>query len=126
VSAPATSFSAAAASTPAPSAAAPAPAPQQVPLAREIQLLDAAERAERRGDHGAALVTLDEYARAFPDGALLAESTVLRIAALLSRGDRGAAEDVARAFLARSAPSPLTARVRSMLSKSSTPNKELP
>jgi len=125
-SVPAASLATASSSMPSRPAANIALAPQQVPLTREIELLDAAERAERRGDHGAALVTLDEYVRAFPEGAMLAESKVLRIAALLGRGDRTAAQDLGRAFLARYAPSPLGARVRSMLPELSNPKKELP
>jgi outer membrane protein assembly factor BamD (BamD/ComL family) len=105
---------------------APEPAAQRVALARELELLDAAERAERRGDHAAALVSLDEYARAFPDGAMLAEAKVLRIAALVGNGDEMSAQDLAQAFLARYAPSPLTARVRSMLSKISNAKEKLP
>ena len=99
---------------------------RRAPLAREIGLLDSAERAERRHDHGAALAGLDEYARAFPDGALLAEAEVLRISALLGIGDEANARDHARQFFARYAPSPLAARVRSMLSRPSHQTKELP
>jgi hypothetical protein len=110
---------------PSPAAAPPAP-PPRAPLAHEIALLDAAERAERRHDHGAALATLNEYARAFPDGALLAEAQVLRIGALLGNGDDAAAQDEARSFFARYTSSPLTARVRSMLSERSRQRKELP
>jgi hypothetical protein len=113
----------------APQPALPAPAAAQAlpaPLAREIALLDAAERAERRHDHGAALAALDEHARAFPDGALRAEAQVLRISALLAQGDQAAAREQGRLFLSRFAPSPLAARVRSMLSEPTSPTKELP
>jgi hypothetical protein len=103
------------------------PAPRQAPLAREIALLDSAEHAERRQDHAAALASLNEYDRVFPDGALRAEAEVLRISALLGRGEEAVAREHARLFLARSAPSPLTARVRSMLSGPSAQKmKELP
>jgi hypothetical protein len=95
-------------------------------LARELELLDAAERAERQGDHSAALRTLEDYNHAFPDGALLAEAQVLRISALLGTGDDAAAQDTARLFFARYAPSPLAGRVRSMLSKKAHEKKELP
>ena len=114
---------------PAPAAATAAfepSAPRRAPLAGEIALLDAAERAERRQDHPAALASLDQYARAFPQGALLAEAQVLRIGALFGIGDEVAAQDEARSFLARYAPSPLAARVRSMLSEKSGHKKELP
>jgi hypothetical protein len=99
---------------------------QRAPLAREIALLDAAEQAERRHDHRAALSSLDEYARAFPGGALMAEAQVLRIAALLGIGAESVAREQARLFLSRYAPSPLAARVRSMLSEQSRQTKEPP
>jgi hypothetical protein len=105
---------------PAPVARAQATAPRRPPLAREIALLDAAEQAERRRDHRAALAGLEAYRREFPGGALLAEAEVLRISALFSAGDTATARAHARAFLAGSAPSPLTARVASMLSRASS------
>jgi hypothetical protein len=105
---------------PAPLTRAQATAPQRPPLAREIALLDAAERAERQHDHRAALAGLEAYRREFPGGALLAEAEVLRISTLFSAGDTATARAHARAFLAGSAPSPLTARVASMLSRASS------
>jgi len=107
---------------PRPAAAPPVPAP----LEREVALLDAAERAERGQDFRGALARLDEYDRAFPDGMLRAEAQVLRIAALLGNGDETSARAQAQSFLASSAPSPLTARVRSMLAEKSRQTKELP
>ncbi len=100
------------------------PPPRRAPLAREIALLDAAERAERQQDHRAALARLEEYGREFPDGALLAEAEVLRISALLGGGDAATARARARAFLAAAAPSPLTARVAAMLSRASRESRE--
>lgn len=113
---------------PLPSAAPPAALPRRAPLAREIALLDAAERAERQQDHRSALARLDQYAREFPDGALLAEAEVLRISTLFGAGEAATAQRRARSFLAASAPSPLTARVASMLSRASreSEKKELP
>ena len=102
------------------------PPPVRASLAREISLLDSAERAERRQDHGAALSSLDAYQRAFPEGALLAEAEVLRISALLGSGDEAAGRDRARLFLERHAPSPLAARVRAMLAGRTPRTKELP
>ena len=112
-----------------PSAAPPSvPLPRRAPLAREIALLDAAERAERQQDHRSALARLDQYGREFPDGALLAEAEVLRISALFGTGEVATAQRRARSFLAASAPSPLTARIASMLSRASreSEKKELP
>jgi hypothetical protein len=104
----------------------PTPPPVRASLAREISLLDSAERAERRKDYPAALANLDAYERAFPEGALLAEAEVLRISALLASGDEAGGRDRARLFLQRQAPSPLAARVRAMLVGSSHQTKELP
>jgi hypothetical protein len=105
-----------------------APAPQRAPLAREIALLDAAERAFRGQDYGEVIARLDEYVRAFPDGALLAEAEVLRISALFDRGDLAGARRRAQSFLAHYPPSPLTARVTSLLSRHppQPSTKELP
>jgi hypothetical protein len=122
-----------AASGPAPTAAArPTEPPATVaiasvgPLAREIALLDSAERADRRKDYGAARDSLDAYERAFPAGALLAEAQVLRISALLGSGDEAAARERARLFFERYSPSPLAARVRAMLAGRSGHTKEPP
>lgn len=93
--------------------------PRRAPLAREIALLDAAERAERQQDHRGALARVEEYSREFPDGALHAEAEVLRISALFGAGDAATARGRAQAFLTGAAPSPLTARVASMLSRAS-------
>jgi hypothetical protein len=87
----------------------PASPPRPAPLAGEIALLDAAERSERRHDHSAALLSLDQYAREFPDGALLAEAEVLRIAALLGSGDETAARAQGQRFLS-STPRALSPR----------------
>lgn len=102
------------------------PPPARAPLAREMSLLDDAERAGRRKDYGSALASLDAYERAFPDGVLAAEAQVLRISALLGSGNETAARERARLFLDHYAPSPLAARVKAMLAGRSRQTKELP
>jgi hypothetical protein len=105
-----------------------AAAARQAPLARELALLDLAEQAERRRDYRGALAGVEAYTRECPGGALRAEAEVLRIAALFGACDTAAARAYAREFLAHSSPSPLTARVASMLSRASGQDekKELP
>src|SRR4051812_20998608 len=58
-------------------------------LARESQAIERAlTQLHREHDARGALRSLDDYTRAFPDGALSAEAATARIEALLSLGDR--------------------------------------
>jgi len=85
------------------------------PLARELKLLDAA-RAELEGhDPGAALAALDRYERAFPAGALRTEASMVRVEALLARGDGGQARKLARDLLAQDPSGPHARRLRSIV-----------
>jgi hypothetical protein len=99
----------------------PAPAPAPTPvvdarrLAAEVATLDRARARLAAGDPAGALAALDAHARDFADGVLSAEAEVLRIDALLRRGDTSAALALARRFLARSPGSPLAQRVRSLI-----------
>jgi hypothetical protein len=97
----------------APPAAAPLDARR---LAAEVALLDKA-RAALASDPAAALEALDEHARSFPDGALLAEADLVRIEALLATGRRSDATALANSFLSRYPRSPLAKRVRSLLAR---------
>lgn len=101
--------------TPAP----PAPPPQidARRLAAEVAVLDRARAALRRGDTAAALTALEAHRRAFADGALVAEADAVRIEALVQAGQRAAAAEHARMFLARYPGSPLARRVRSLVER---------
>lgn len=76
---------------------APAPAPASS-LSRELQVLKQAHDALGKGNPNGALAALDDYHARFPQGTLGAEETVIRVQALLARGDRERASAVARQF----------------------------
>ena len=95
------------------------------PSAGEVTVLDRAREALRAGDSAGAMRALDEHGKRFADGTLGEEAELLRIEALLERGERRAAAAEARRFLAAHPQSSHRARVRSLLRRaraSSTPN----
>jgi hypothetical protein len=94
------------ASTPTPSA--------ESPLARELDALDRARSALNQGDPNAALVALDKYDRTFPKGSLRMSAQVLRAEALLARGDKAAAQTLAKQLLARDPAGPEAKRLRTI------------
>lgn len=99
-------------------AAAPPAAPVAIDarrLALEVGLLDSARAALRSGDPTAALAILARHDREFADGALVAEAEVIRIEALVKRGDMVEARTRATEFAARFPKSPLLRRVRSIV-----------
>ena len=104
----------------APLAAPPSAAPRGS-VRREIELIDAARRALSAGDPGATLGSVDAYDREYPAGQFAAEARVMRIEASAARGDRAAAERMARAFLAANPGSPYAARLRSLVSAMEVP-----
>ncbi|HEU0033444.1 MAG TPA: hypothetical protein VFQ53_22585 [Kofleriaceae bacterium] len=98
----------------------PAPPPVQIDtrrLAAEVAVLDRARAALRAGDGTAALAALDEHAREFSDGALVAEAEVVRIETLIHNRQSAAARERAASFLSRFPQSPLARRVRSLLDR---------
>jgi hypothetical protein len=108
----------------APTRRAPAPAPklpaQPVPptapsLTGELASVDRARALLGVGDLRGALDALDAHDRAFKGGILAPEADLLRIEALERSGDDGAAEVLARAFLAAFPNSAQERRVRSLL-----------
>ncbi len=68
-------------------------------VAAEVALLDRARKAVTQGDSAAALAALEKHHSEFKNGTLGPEADVLRIEALLARGDSGSAAQAARAFL---------------------------
>jgi TolA-binding protein len=84
-------------------------------LAEEIVALDEARSALRDRQPARALAAIDDYARRFPGGMLGQEAAVLRIEALMAKGDRAEAARFGRRFLAAYPASPLAPRVRTML-----------
>jgi hypothetical protein len=67
-------------------------------LSRELQVLKQAHEALARGNPSGALAALDDYHTRFPQGTLGAEETVIRVRALLARGDRARATALAHQF----------------------------
>lgn len=102
---PADSASAAATARPRPAVASRPPASasdtEPSPLAREVRAIDVARRALSAGDARAALSTLDQHDRDFPNGPMRTEAEVLRVDALVASGDQAAARRLASQLLAR-------------------------
>jgi len=114
---------------PAPVVEAPPPAPARAPvrsrpraaaanaatLADEVRMLEEAQRALAAGDPAGALRACDRYRGAFATGKLAPEETILRVRALLARGDRQRAVGLAEAFVSAHPDSPYAARIRAIV-----------
>ena len=92
-----------------------APAPSSA-LSRELQVLKQAHEALAKGNPNGALSALDDYHARFPQGTLGAEETVIRVQALLARGDRERAAAVARQFSKAHPDSLYAQRVEALVS----------
>jgi hypothetical protein len=90
---------------PAPSSSAPA-------LRAELQLLNAAQAAQRDGRAAEALSLLRRYDATFPAGQLTSERLAVEVFAACALGDRAAATRAAERFLQRDASSALAERVK--------------
>jgi TolA-binding protein len=97
---------------------APKSAAHDETLASQIALFDRARTALDGGDAEGALVLLDDYERRFPGGTFTQEAQVLRVQALLRKGNRAAATRAGERFLQAHPTSPHAARVRAMLNPS--------
>jgi hypothetical protein len=87
-------------------------------LGNETRALDRAREALDEHRPSEAMRVLDEYQRRFPQGRLRPESMVLRLAALLQAGRRGAADSLASQLLADEAYQTYAPRIRSLLGES--------
>ena len=85
-------------------------------LSRELQALKQAHDALARSNPNGALAALDDYHAHFPQGALGAEETVIRVQALLARGDRARATAIARQFSTAHPDSLYARRVEQLVS----------
>lgn len=92
-------------------------------LTGELAVIDAARRAVARRDGVGALRQLDTYSRRYPRGTLRTEASVLRIEALIAKGDRAGAKRLGNAFLLRSPNGPYARRIRSLLGKGERPTE---
>lgn len=84
-------------------------------IQEQITLVDRARAAVAAQQPASALAALDEYQRRFPGGVLTQEATLLRIDALLARGDKASAVRLGRQFLERYPRSPMAARVKTLI-----------
>jgi hypothetical protein len=114
---PAASATPAATALIAPPARSAAPAHDET-LAAEIALFDRVRAAVNAGESDRALGLLDDYERRFPAGAFRQEAEVVRVQALLQKGNRAAATRAGERFLAAHPTSPHAARLRAMLNPS--------
>jgi len=85
-------------------------------LSRELSVLKQAHDAIARGNPRGALAALDGYHARFPQGALGAEETVVRVQALLALGDRARATAIAHQFSAAHPDSLYAQRVERLVS----------
>jgi hypothetical protein len=90
-------------------------------LEQEIASLAEARRLLASHDANGAIRALDQYRSQYPHGALATEATVVRIEALVGRGDRATAIAMARRFLASNATGPYSRRIESLLPEVATP-----
>ena len=84
-------------------------------LREQAALLDRSRSRVAAGDPNGALALLDDYDRRFARAPLSEESNLIRIEALVRRGDRGAASALARRFLKAYPASVHVARVTALL-----------
>lgn len=103
--------------SPASSARAPSSTgPSATTFHDELALVESARSALARGDVERCLELLDRHDERFPGGVFSAEIVVMRIEALVARGDRRRAQSLGEAFLAKSPDSAYASRIRSVLS----------
>lgn len=84
-------------------------------LSAEVAALERAQTALGAHDAGGALRALDRYESTFPAGRLASEATVLRVQALLARGDEESAGAVADRFFTAHPDSSYARRIRDLL-----------
>ena len=84
-------------------------------LGNETRALDRAREALDAHRSAEALRVLDDYQRSYPRGRLRPESMVLRVAALIQAGKRGAAETLANQLMADEVFQTYAPRIRSLL-----------
>jgi TolA-binding protein len=95
-----------------PAPARPRPAPSgAADLKEEIRLLDQARAAVRAGESNEALAVLAKYNRRYPRGQFRQEAQVLRVEALEQAGNKKAAVELGKKFVAAHPESPHVERV---------------
>jgi hypothetical protein len=89
-------------------------------LSQEVAALERANQALAAHQPDIALQALDRYAAEFPRGALSSDATVLRVRALLARGDRASAQRLASAYSAAHPDSPFARRLEALVRDKAT------
>jgi len=92
----------------------------------ELALVEAARTSLATGDAAGCLSQLDEYDRRVRAGVFEREVAVMRIEALLARGEAARARALGEAFLTRSPDSPYANRVRSLVTKAAAQKTATP
>jgi len=83
-------------------------------LADEVRALEAARAALARASAAHAFELLNDYAQAFPNGALRVEAAALYLETVAKQGNRKRALELAEQFLKHHPESPLASRVRAL------------
>jgi hypothetical protein len=84
-------------------------------LAAEVSAIDQARTVAAAHDPARTLALLDTYQRQFPNGSLQPEAQLLRIEALIQRGQRAQALPIARRLLEAAPDGPLAERIHGLL-----------
>jgi outer membrane protein assembly factor BamD (BamD/ComL family) len=84
-------------------------------LSEKLAILDRAARAIGQKNGAEALSRLDEHAARFPRGVLAPEASVLRVEALMVKGDREEAQALADRFVAAHPTSPFAEKARRLV-----------
>jgi hypothetical protein len=84
-------------------------------LSQEVVALERAHQALASHDPDVALRRLDEYRAQFPGGVLSSDATVLRVEALLAKGDLAGARTLADAYSAAHPDSPYAKRIEDLV-----------
>lgn len=105
-----------------PAATPPAPKPAaraatSLSFDDELALVESARTALSKGDASGCLARLDDYDRRVQKGTFEREVTVMRVEALIARGDTARARSLGEAFLEQSPDSPYANRIRSLLAR---------
>ncbi len=91
-------------------------------VALEIQAIERVRSERGRNDGQGALTALRRYASEHPRGVLAHEADVLRVEALLQKGDALAALELAQQLLRRQGDSPHRARLEALARRASAPS----
>jgi hypothetical protein len=94
---------------------------EQPSLQSERATIERAQALVRRGDSAAALRTLAEYSRRYPQPQLAPEATLVRIEALRELGQLSDAQRLGRQYLESQPDGPYAPRVRTLLNLPAAP-----